>query len=284
MASTLSCPEFSLLSQFLDGDLGQSDRQHLSQHVRNCPHCQTQARSLEHARECERAALRMMRPPIAQPSPSDQCPEPETLFAYAQGRPSQARDRTVEAHLFACNVCLTDVREVMQAAATLATVQMESVPAELDARMEAPQVTSPSLPRLVLQLTQEGLHLLEKFLVAPLLDVQEILVPFPAYRSGSATPAGQSTATLGLRLNAGETEIAVAVAREQHGVVMKLTLIGAEQKALGGRRIFLRQRGRAVFSEQTNDQGVLFMPLLAPGTYEVSCHEVHTTFLLELRP
>jgi len=116
------------------------------------------------------------------------------------------------------------------------------------------------------------------------LDVQEVLIPLPAYRSRSTDDARRNSAALGLRLDAGENEISVAAVPEQDGVVVKLTLIGTEQKALGGRRIFLRQGGRAVFSEQTNDQGVLFMPLLAPGTYEVSCHEIRTTFLLELRP
>jgi hypothetical protein len=119
--------------------------------------------------------------------------------------------------------------------------------------------------------------LIDKYLTTPLLDVQEVLLPLPAYRS-------RSTAALGLRLDAGETEISVAAVPEQGGVMVKLTLIGTEQKALGGRRIFLRQGSSAVFSEQTNDQGVLFMPLLAPGTYEVSCHEIRTAFLLELRP
>lgn len=126
--------------------------------------------------------------------------------------------------------------------------------------------------------------MIDKYLTAPLLDVQEILVPLPAYRSRSASGAWQSPTALGLRIDAGEVEISVAAVREQHGVVVKLTFIGTEQKALGGRRIFLRQRGRAVFSEQTDAHGVLLMPLLAPGTYEVACHEIHTTFLLELRP
>ena len=284
MTSTLSCPEFSLLSQFLDGDLTTSDTHHLNQHVANCPHCRAQLTDLEHARGFERAALHAIQHPISQSLPSAQCLAPETLFAYAQGMLALAEGRTVEAHVSACGVCLTEVREVIQAAATLATVQMESVPAELDARIDLQWVITPTLPRLVIQLTQEGLRLIEKYLTAPLLDVQEILAPLSAYRSGSASAAGQSTAALGLRLTTGEAEIAVAAVREQHGVVVKLTLVGTEQKVLGGRRIFLRQRDRAVFSEQTDDQGVLLMPLLAPGTYEVSCHEIHTAFLLELRP
>ena len=275
MTRTSSCPEFSLLSQFLDGNLRKSEANHLSQHVASCHQCRAQIGHLEQAKEFEGAALSAVQNPISLPPSSAQCLPPETLFAYARGILSTAEERTVESHLPACGVCLYEVKEVMRAAATLTTVTLESVPAALEAQVSAKWETTPSLPRIVIQVAQEGLRLIEKYLTPPLLEVREILTPLPAYRSRSA---------LGLRLDAGEAEITVVAAREQEGVVVKLTLTGAEQKALGGRRIFLRQRGRAVFSEQTNAQGVLVMPFLAPGNYEVACHEIHTTFLLELRP
>jgi anti-sigma factor RsiW len=284
MTSTPSCPEFSLLSQFLDGDLEKSQAHQLSQHVGSCPYCQAQIRDLEHAQEWERSALSAAQNPISQSTSATSCLSSETLFAYARGSLSPTDERTVDAHILACGVCLSEVREVMRAAADLATVNLQSVPAELNVRIESQWVIPSALPRLVIQLTHEGLRLIDKYLTAPLLDVQEVLIPLPAYRSQSTSDARRSATALGLRLDAGETEISVAAVREQHGVVVKLTLIGTEQKALGGRRIFLRQGSRAVFSEQTNDQGVLFMPLLAPGTYEVSCHEIRTAFLLELRP
>jgi len=284
MTSTPSCPEFSLLSQFLDGDLEKSEAHQLSRHVRSCQNCRAQIRDLEHAQEWERSALSAAQNPISQSTSSTSCLSPETLFAYARGSLSPTDERTVDAHILACGVCLSEVREVMRAAVDLATVNLQSVPAELNVRIESQWVIPSALPRLVIQLTREGLRLIDKYLTAPLLDVQEVLIPLPAYRSQSTSDARQSATALGLRLDAGEAEIFVAAIPEQHGVVVKLTLIGTEQKALGGRRIFLRQRGRAVFSEQTDDQGVLLMPLLAPGTYEVSCHEIRTAFMLELRP
>jgi hypothetical protein len=89
---------------------------------------------------------------------------------------------------------------------------------------------------------------------------------------------------LSLRLNAGEAEIAVLAIPEGDGVAVTLTLIGPERKVLADHRIFIRQQGRAIFSAQTNQQGVLQIPRLEPGSYEVACDEIHTTFLLELRP
>ena len=284
MTSTPSCPDFSLLSQFLDGDLEKSQAHQLSQHVASCQYCQAQIRDLEHAQEWERGALSAAQNPLSQSTSPTSCLSSETLFAYARGSLSPTDERTVDAHILACGACLSEVKEVMRAAATLTTVDLQSVPAELDARIESQWVIVSALPRLVLQLTREGLRLIDKYVTAPLLDVQEVLIPLPAYRSQSTSDARRSATALGLRLDAGEAEISVAAVPEQGGVMVKLTLIGTEQKALGGRRIFLRQGSRAVFSEQTNDQGVLFMPRLAPGTYEVSCHEIRTAFLLELRP
>ena len=66
MTSTPSCPEFSLLSQFLDGDLEKSQAHQLSQHVRSCQYCRAQIRDLEHAQEWERVALSAVQNPLSQ--------------------------------------------------------------------------------------------------------------------------------------------------------------------------------------------------------------------------
>jgi hypothetical protein len=130
----------------------------------------------------------------------------------------------------------------------------------------------------VIQLVKEGLRLVERHLVPPLLDVREIHAPIPAYRTGEGSSA------LSLRLDAGETEIAVLAVQQGDGVAVKFTLLGAAQKELIVRRIFLRQHGRAIFSAQTDQRGELWIPRLKPGTYEVACHDIHATFQLELRP
>src|SRR5262245_57373577 len=154
MTSTPSCPEFSLLSQFLDGDLEKSQAHQLSQHVRSCQYCRAQIGDLKHAQEWERVALSALQSPISQSISPTSCLPPETLFSYAQGSLSPTEEQTVDAHILACGVCLSEAREVMRAAADLATVKLQSVPAELDAQVESQWVIVSSLPRLVIQLTQ----------------------------------------------------------------------------------------------------------------------------------
>jgi hypothetical protein len=116
--------------------------------------------------------------------------------------------------------------------------------------------------------------LIASHLVAPLLSVEEVFVPQVAYRSSA----------LNLRLQAGEHTLAVFAIPDDAGVAVTLTLLDREKEALANQRIFLRQQGRAIFSAQTDQQGGLHVPRLEPGEYEVSCHEIQTTFLLELRP
>jgi hypothetical protein len=78
--------------------------------------------------------------------------------------------------------------------------------------------------------------------------------------------------------------MAVLAIPEEDGVAVTLTLLGPERQPIADRRIFLRQQGRAIFSAHTDHQGKLQVPRLDPGSYEVACDELHTTFQLELRP
>jgi hypothetical protein len=134
-----------------------------------------------------------------------------------------------------------------------------------------------SCSRLVIQILQTGLQLIEKELVAPLRDVQSSLTPLPAYRTD------QTAAPLSLHIDTGSTTIKAVVSKEGEGVALRLTLLNPGQEGLSKQRIFLRQRGRSLFSAKTDREGMLRMPHLAPGTYEVACPGIPAAFQLELR-
>jgi hypothetical protein len=114
--------------------------------------------------------------------------------------------------------------------------------------------------------------------VAPFVEVQEILTPMPAYRSGEEPSA------LNLRLKSGQIEIRATVVKEGEGVMVRMTLLGAGQEVIAGQRIFVRQQGRSIFSARTDREGVVRTPYLEPGIYEVACPGLEATFELELRP
>jgi hypothetical protein len=140
-----------------------------------------------------------------------------------------------------------------------------------------PKAKAVALSQLIIQVAHNGLSLLESHLTAPFLGVQESLVPMPAYRREEVPPA------LNLRLTSGQVDITAIVRQEGKQIALTLTLLSTEQGALAGQQVFLRRRGRAVFSAQTDSKGVLRMPRLKPGIYEVACPGIQATFELEFR-
>jgi hypothetical protein len=130
---------------------------------------------------------------------------------------------------------------------------------------------------LVIQIARKGIELVEHHLVEPLFDIQQTLVPLPAYRTEEALSA------LDLKIQAGQAEIRATTFPEGDGVSLELTLLGNTQEALIGQRVFLRQGGRSIFSARTDNEGSLRTPHLQPGTYEVTCSGIATSFQIELR-
>jgi hypothetical protein len=131
------------------------------------------------------------------------------------------------------------------------------------------------ISRLIIQIVHKGLKLLEQHLTPPLLDVQEIFTPMPAYR------AEEGPSLLNLELTADQTAIKTTVVQDEDRIVLTMTFRDARQKALAGQQVFLRRQGRLIFSAKTDHDGVLRTPRLKPATYEIACPGVQTTFQLE---
>jgi len=278
-----TCPDFSLLSQFLDHELGREEEEQLRHHLASCPECQAQVGRAERAEGKVRAVLTRSLPQSYLRASPQECLSPEVVSAYVQQGLSAAEKARVERHLHACDACLSEVKEVVFISSALTTPNRAPVPAALKALVaslwESPPAAAKTLSfsRLVIQLVQKGLRLVEQHLTPPLLDVQEFLTPLPAYR------AGEDLSALNLRINAGQAEIRTTAVQEGDRVALSITLLGAGQEGLAGQRVFLRQQGRSIFSAKTDQEGVLRLPRLEPGIYEVACPGIQATFQLELR-
>jgi predicted anti-sigma-YlaC factor YlaD len=283
MKTLADCLDLSLLSLFLDHELGEEEQEKIRQHLEHCPECRTKGEHLAGAEKMVRTALTRPQPQPSPQTPSQECLSPELISAYVQRVLFAEEGVRVEKHLQNCNRCLTEVMEAFQISSSLASVKREPVPAMLKDRVasqwEAQPVQEQAAPlsRLVIQVAQKGLRLLEKRLVAPLVEVMEISAPLPAYR------AEEVPETLTLRITTDETAMRVTAVQEGKGMAFTLTLLGAGEVVLAGQRIFLRQQGRSIFSAKTDEKGVLRIPFLEPGTYEVACPRMNVTFHLELR-
>jgi anti-sigma factor RsiW len=280
MMNGAACPDQLLLSQFLDHELKEREERRIAYHLTQCHDCHAQIERLRHTDGLIRTQLPVAS--LSSPSLSPACPPLEKVVAYMQGSLTAPEEQQIEQHIQNCETCFLEAREAARVVVFLQSLQAPPVPAPLKARVATQwknaESQESSVPGIVIQLAEQGLKLITYYLAPPLSSVQEVFIQQPAYRKGEYSSA------LTLRLHTGETEIDVRAIPENEGVAVTLTLFGPERKALADRRVFIRQQDRAIFSAQTDDRGELHVPRLEPGEYEVSCHELHTTFQLELRP
>ncbi|MBI3796679.1 MAG: zf-HC2 domain-containing protein, partial [Deltaproteobacteria bacterium] len=223
MKDFTDCPDFSFLSQFFDQELEKQEADKIRQHLETCPECRAKGERLERMEATVRGVLSKSLSRLPPPAPSQECLSPEIISGYIQRTLPAEDGARAEKHLQACDACLNEVIEAFQISSSLASAKREPVLATLKARVASLWASPPgeektvSFPRLVIQIAQKGLRLLEQHLVSPLLDVQEILVPLPAYRSA------EGPAALNLRINTGQAEIRTTAVQEGEGVALKMT-------------------------------------------------------------
>lgn len=204
---------------------------------------------------------------------------PETIAAYVHHFLSTHEEEAVEAHLQGCDTCLREVQSAVRFAGHHTAQDTRPVPPLLKARVAALWQTSQALPcsHLIVQRARSGLRLIAHELVAPLRDVQSHLTPLAAYRTDN------TLSLLTLDIETEHADIKANLIQEGEAIALRLTLLGPEHDTMARQRVFLRQKGRSLFSAKTDQGGTLQMPPLAPGTYEVACPGIPATFELELR-
>jgi hypothetical protein len=202
-------------------------------------------------------------------------PAEETLlqFHHNAERLSPAERQAIQQHLQICRACT----EGLSLATSFDFSLIQKWIDEERAIQVKDQEKAGALSHLIVQIARKGLRLVEQHLVPPLLGVQEMPMPLPAYRRQEEPSA------LNLKIAATQAEITVTVVQDEESIACKMTFLGTGQQALAGQQVFLRRQGRLIFSAQTDADGVLRTPRLKPAPYEVACPGVQTTFQLEFR-
>lgn len=283
MTIPTTCPDILLLSQVLDQESSPQEERMVTQHLSTCASCRTLMARLHRA--TERRSVSPVHTPfrsaVAVQTPA--CLSPATIAAYVHRLLPTSESTTAEQHLHTCDPCFSEVQSAFRTISFLSAPTKSPVPAALKARVAA--VWQPAkaaeqqtvLSRIVIQFAAKGLHLVEQHLVAPFFALHEVLVPTPTYRS-TAAPA-----RLDFTLTAGQNTLNVTAVPDGNGLALTLTLFGPQQNSLAGQRVFLNQHGKAVLSKKTDPQGVLQVPHLDPGLYEVTCPSLAASFEVELR-
>jgi len=275
----VTCPDPVLLSQLLDGELAAADEESIRAHVDGCDACRRRLDGMDRAMAAARAAM-AIDPGAAGAPPAADCVEPDRLAGWVARALPPDELRSVALHLETCATCLEHTREMARWMTRLDAEPRLAVPAALAGRVASRWAAAPageSLAAIVLGIARTSVTLLERHVVAPVIAIDEL--PAPA-----AIRAGEPTGTLSFRIRAPDAQIRATVFSEGGAVGLTLTLLGNEEDALGGQRVFLRRHGRSIYSARTDVTGALTMPRMKPGVYEVSCPGIGTSFRLDLRP
>lgn len=271
----MTCPDALLLSQLVDGELADADAATVRRHLSTCADCTERLAGLAAATSGLSAPV-----PVATEPPSADCLAPEQVAGWVRRVLPAAELGVVDAHLATCDACLAEARAADRMMTALDTGARLAVPATLQARVASRWVetTAPTLTEIVVRVARNGLALLERHLVAPILAVEDLMVPAPAMRSTEAADAVR------FRISAPGAHIQAAIVPAGDAIALTLTLRGDADEALAGQRVFVRRHGRSVFSARTDDDGELRVQRIEPGIYEIACPGIGTTFRLDLRP
>ena len=272
-----TCPNPELLSRLVDGDfegVGPEVEADVRGHVETCGRCQGELSGLERAAGLLRGKTRKDAPSAGRAS-MDECLTQAELLSVLEPVPSSR----VESHLEGCDSCLREATALLRTREAAERVAVP-VPAALAERVASRwKTTEPeSVTEVVLRLGRAGLEILRREVIAPLVEVEPTAMPL-AVRSGSES----SREPVRFHLRAAAGSIEATAFPDGDAVRLELALHDAGGANLAGQRVYLRQNGRSLFSARSGDDGRVQLPRIEPGTYEVSCSAIDTTFRLDLR-
>ena len=277
----MSCPDLLVLSQLLDEEIPLADAAPIRSHAASCAACGARITRLTDAVAAMKAVANASADAArSAASALPGCLSASQLATWLDGTAPESERRTAAAHLDGCDLCLGEAVAAARVMTRLDATPPHRVPMALTARVASrwrAAAPGPSLATLVVAVTRAGARLVEKHLVAPFLDIAEVGAPAPAFR------AEEPPAELRFQLLAADTRIRATIFSAGDAIGLVLALEEASGERLADQRIFLRQRGRPIFSARTDAEGVLRTPGLERGVYEVSCPGISTSFRLDLR-
>lgn len=277
-------PDILTLLQYLDGELEANEAQRIEQQAITDAEVRSQLERLrQFIAELRTTVDEMSFSASHPPAVSVDCPDLEVIIAYAASALGGPEKSQFEQHLRKCEACLHDVVQHRMVAALAAIGADVPLPVALKAKAEAQWAPpKPALTRLVIQQAKKGLErglaLVERYLVEPVISVLEMPTPQLALRGEASV----------LVINV-ETEKAsvegTLIQPANDGLTLTLKLLDADRKPLSKKFVEIREQGKLIFSAETDAQGMLDVSdiELEPGTYEVACPAIQTTFELDVR-
>ena len=180
------CPEISVLSSFLDGELIEEENARVEFHIQNCAVCAGRSKRLEAG---DRLLVRNLGKSmsLSEYSKKKDCLSPDTVASYLHDLLSAEEKTKVEGHLDLCDVCLSEITFLAKAEMKLSQSRVEPLPDFLRERVEAlwekGDRPKERILRVALRLAKEGIEILRDSLFPQTASFQEVFATAGAYRA-----------------------------------------------------------------------------------------------------
>jgi len=279
MTDASNCPEIVVLSSYLDGELDQEQNSGIKLHLQNCPLCSAH---IERLQATETLVIKHMGEPLNPTSVTmkDNCLSPDVLTAYLHDLLRLEEKKSAEAHLDGCDACVAELSALTKSEMVLERRPNSPVPAALRNRIETlwakDQKNEEPIFRVVVRLLKDGLEVLRETLVPSSVAIQEMFSPVGAYRSAekSSSPSG-----LLMKKSLPGIELTVILEWRSNSQAQLRTKIEDDRhQAVAGKRVSLRRNDTLVFSDKTSTDGVVVVPDLEIGSYELGIASTEKDF------
>ncbi|MCX6349968.1 MAG: zf-HC2 domain-containing protein, partial [Candidatus Aureabacteria bacterium] len=189
-----NCPTPEEISSYTDEELSPDKARSVANHLRECPVCRELGESLN----ASRRALQAVAAALAAEAPAGaDCPDEETLLAYADGSSNHEERKSIAAHLVACERCAAIASAAGQTARLCRELDrdgMEEAPPGLVAR--ARERFFPKTPDLIGEITVSLQNLWRQFQEGLAYPADAIMAPETVRESGLNAYDARMAATI----------------------------------------------------------------------------------------
>ena len=284
----MACPDAQTLSMYLDGELAPTARPAIESHLVSCSACRQKVRrweTIEQALENSLNQHTKSRLIMGENS----CTRHTELSGYVSGMLSLQEQLVMEEHLRHCDACLAEVMALRRTRSMLAQEQLLAPPQPLVQRVRQaiiesnPLRTIRPMARIVIQIMQSGLKLLESSRFSPTIDLQVTTLQLPAAAFRASPKSGAQGQGVEIREIIGELEIRITLTHDDDATVSCRLTVQKQGRPLPQARVTLRKGGRTVYSRKLSLDGQVSFHHLNAGEYclNIPQEQVETTLIFQ---
>ncbi len=274
-----TCPDISILSSFLDGELTNDEKRSVRVHTENCSVC---AARLNRMTAGDKLLLRSLRRSMTSGDQfrARECVSPEAMTSYLHDLLSASEKATVESHLDLCDGCLSELRSLAKSEAQLKQVKAEPLPDSLRKKMQdlwTKEQTKEPVLHVAVRLCRDGIEILRDTLFPEAISFQEIYAAAGAYRD--ASPKGSLPSGVLIRRTLPGTQLSLLIQREKEDrASIKIKIEDEKSNPLESQRIRIYRNQVLLQSERTDADGAVVISNLERGAYQLGINILEKEF------